>query len=279
MRLTLLSVLALATSSAAAAQSAVPSAPTAVLVVGTIHLANPGTDRNNVQTDNVHAPRRQAEIVAVVDALAAFQPTHIAIELPFAADSAFNASYGRYLAGTDTLRSNEVDQFGFRLAQRAGHARLWGVDSQQGMDFDAVVASAQNHGQQGRLAEGDSAVAGVVRGLQRVLAAGTVGDLLRFTNGPAFDGAHASYLLMAGIGGGGDYAGADLAAGWYARNLRIFANVDRVAGPGDRVLLLIGAGHARVLREFFAASPAFALADVADFLPPAGYRGAAVPAE
>ena len=277
MRLLLPAILALAT--AASAQPALPPAPTTVLVVGTLHLANPGTDRNNVRTDDVHAPQRQAEVVAVVDALAAFRPTHVAIELPFASDSAFNASYGRYLAGADTLRSNEVDQFGFRLAQRAGHARLWGVDSPQGMDFDAVAASAQAHAQQGRLAEGDSAVAGLVRGLQRVMASGTVGDILRFANGPTFDPAHASYLLMAGIGAGDDYAGADLAAGWYARNLRIFANVDRVAGPGDRVLLLIGAGHARLLREFFAASPAFALADVGDFLPPAGRRAGAVASE
>ena len=44
-------------------------------------------------------------------------------------------------------------------------------------------------------------------------------------------------------------------ANWYKRNLRIFANINRITEPGrDRVLVIIGAGHLKLLKEFAAHS-------------------------
>jgi hypothetical protein len=50
--------------------------------------------------------------------------------------------------------------------------------------------------------------------------------------------------------------GADLGAAWYARNLRIFRNLQRLGEcPEERVLLFIGAGHVPLLRFVAQASP------------------------
>jgi len=42
-------------------------------------------------------------------------------------------------------------------------------------------------------------------------------------------------------------------ANWYKRNLRIVVNINRITEPGkDRILVIIGAGHLKLLKEFAA---------------------------
>jgi uncharacterized protein DUF5694 len=66
----------------------------------------------------------------------------------------------------------------------------------------------------------------------------------------------------------GDYAGPDLLAEWYKRNLRIYNNVTKVvAGPEDRVLVIFGAGHLGWLRQDFGADPTLRVRKLEDFVP------------
>src|ERR1700728_551428 len=48
----------------------------------------------------------------------------------------------------------------------------------------------------------------------------------------------------------GAYVGADLVAAWHRRNLKMFAKLSRLSGPGERILVLYGQGHAYLLRDF-----------------------------
>src|SRR5690606_25934456 len=65
---------------------------------------------------------------------------------------------------------------------------------------------------------------------------------------------------------GSDYAGADMTGNWYHRNIRIYANILRSCEPGDRLLLLIGAGHIAPLLHFFETSGEFVVDDVLPYL-------------
>ena len=56
------------------------SHPVEVMVLGTVHMSNPGADRHDVQVDNVLGTRRQAELEAIANALARFRPTRIVVE-------------------------------------------------------------------------------------------------------------------------------------------------------------------------------------------------------
>jgi hypothetical protein len=61
---------------------------------------------------------------------------------------------------------------------------------------------------------------------------------------------HGFYLEMAAIGKDTNYSGADLIADWYKRNLRIYRNLMALhLKPEDRVLILFGAGHAKILQD------------------------------
>ena len=76
------------------------------------------------------------------------------------------------------------------------------------------------------------------------------------------------YYLEARYGEPGDYAGPDLLAEWYRRNVRIYNNVTKlVATPADHVLVIFGAGHLGWLRQDFAADPTLRLRKLEEFMP------------
>ena len=69
------------------------------------------------------------------------------------------------------------------------------------------------------------------------------------------------------VGVGDEYIGADWATAWFNRNLRIFANLQRITErPDERILLVIGAGHVPILRHCVQASPEYELVEVQEYL-------------
>jgi hypothetical protein len=73
---------------------------------------------------------------------------------------------------------------------------------------------------------------------------------------------------MARVGRDSTYVGADVVAGRYARNLKIFANLARLTEPGDRVLVIYGASHGKLLRDFVRESPDLQVVDTDRYLAP-----------
>ena len=74
-------------------------------------------------------------------------------------------------------------------------------------------------------------------------------------------------MEMAAVGAGDGYIGARVVGQWYERNLRIFANLATLAKPGDRILLIIGQGHAPILRELVRSHTAMRLVEALPYLP------------
>lgn len=77
---------------------------------------------------------------------------------------------------------------------------------------------------------------------------------------------NAFYYGLLPVSDSEDPAGAALNYGWYARNALIFSNLVRVAKPGDRIVVLYGAGHAYWLRHFIEETPGFELEEALPYL-------------
>jgi len=247
------------------AQSA--PAPIQVMVLGTFHFHNPNADYGKFQGIDVLTPARQAQIEAVVAALARYAPTKIAIErVPDEADS-IDAQYHRYQAGTFTLTRNEVHQLGFRLADRLHQDRLYPIDYSEGMPIDSVMAYAQQH-DTGFVARFNRVVTEAVQTMDRMQRDESIAANLRFMNEPAILlRAQQPYLDMATVGAEDTYIGARAVSAWYDRNLHMFANIAHIAVPGDRILVIVGMGHAPMLGGFVRESAAMALVDPLPYLP------------
>ena len=64
----------------------------------------------------------------------------------------------------------------------------------------------------------------------------------------------------------GDWAGGDLIADWFRRNIRIYSNIMKlVDSPDERVLVIYGAGHLGWLEQDFASNPEIKLRKLAEF--------------
>lgn len=255
--------------SALSVRAQAPAAdPAHVLVLGTYHFANPGLDVVQTEVADVLSATKQAEIRSVVEALARFRPTKIAVERVPATRPQLDSIYDAYRSGRHELARDETQQLGFRLAAMFEHPRAYPIDHRGEFPFPAVMEYAALH---------DSAFVTFVREeLARITSEAnrrqrenTVGEIIRMMNDPAsLTEGHGAYVRFGQVGAGDSYVGAALLSKWYERNIHIFANLQRIAEPGDRILVIVGAGHAPILRELITYDTEMLLADVLEYLPP-----------
>ena len=242
------------------------AAPIEVMVLGSYHFTGGGQDLHNAQVDDHLAPERQAEIEQVIEALAGFAPTKVMVELTPDYEDSFNAEYQAYLAGEHALTVNERQQLGMRLAARLGHERLYAIDWASGMDFEGMMTAADEAGQTRLLGEFGNFNA-AMPDVMAHMESGSVAARLRASNGPFVHDSHGLYLTLAQMGTSDAPIGVQEMSTWWTRNLAIFANAARHAEPGDRLLLIYGAGHKHLLEQFFEDAPGFRVVDPLDTLP------------
>jgi hypothetical protein len=243
-----------------------------LLFLGSTHLANHDKDLANTHVEDVLVPKRQAEIEQLVDQLAAFKPTHIALELPYAKQAELDARYAAYLAGNYTLKADETDQIGMRLAKKLGLKRVDAVDWNGSPPGDEAAydakAWADAHGKATLYqAYVDRWKAFAARDTDYLKGHTVVQWYLRFNDPARMKEDGANYFDMAYFGDDAGNPGASWVGHWYARNLRIFTHIrDLATKPTDRILVVYGAGHGAFLRKDAVESGVFELVEPQQYL-------------
>jgi hypothetical protein len=230
-------------------------------------MSNPGLDAVNIGADDVLAPKRQREIEQLAAKLAAFRPTKVTVEIPYGRDSVSNSLYRRYVAGNYSLDHTEMQQLGFRVAKAAGLPRIYGVDYDLDVNLAPVMVWALTHGQPELATAAQSLSMRLIAEADSMMKHATVGEIIGALNSARADSAHGIYLAALRVGSDTSYPGANVAARWYERNLKITSNILRVIdSPTDRVLVIIGAAHAPILRELLERVPGVRVVAAADVL-------------
>ena len=239
---------------------------TTLMILGSDHLDNPGHNMFNIEYDDVLAPKRQAEIKALVERLKAFRPTKIAITVDEMYNDETQQNYQDYLKGTYQLSKNEYDQIGFRLAKILKHPRLYCVDYfpahnpflpiEDGFDLELLdyVTFAHTHNQEHLLSNTSDEKFAPWTKTEKYYS---MIDIHRYMNDPENIHWHQEvYLKIAKIGEGNQYPGANwVTHSWHARNLKIFVNLTRITESAeDRILLVIPAGHIYLVQQFLEGS-------------------------
>lgn len=274
------------------------SNPAQVLLLGTFHFADRGLDA--YQPKSVFDPvARQEEIQDVITCLEAYHPTKIAVERHAGEKARLEKEYRAYTEKTFQLPADEIYQLGFQLANRLGHKRLYGVnaweryyeppldieklaDSRSASELNTYISDhhpdfrpyedladyAEKHGQTHFLTEWDAHYHAEYAQEDRERLELTLRSILRRANDAEHIlRGHGSYLVgPIKIGLGRDYPGVDYLTRWYNRNLRIFANLQRITKTGDRLMLIIGGGHVPILRHCIESSPEYDLVEVSAYL-------------
>ena len=227
-----------------------------LMILGSYHMANPGRDMVNVEADDVMTPKRQIEIKQLVGRLKKFKPTKVAVEHESEKDVELQTTYRSYLNGNYQLRRNETQQIGFRLAQQMGHRHIYPVDWNKLPPVDLATVDFQTfakaNNQQTLLDEILSEHPSQATKEAKDPEKRSVIDIYRSMNQDEnIRKDHQVYFTIARIGKNDQYVGADWVQYWYGRNLRIFVNLTRITeSPDERILLIIGGGHVRLLQQF-----------------------------
>ena len=234
-----------------------------VMILGTYHMANPRADAVNFEADEVLAPKRQRELQQLVEQLARFNPTKIAIEMDTSLDAKFEEQYQNYLNGRYQLERDEFYQVSFPLAKKMLHPKVYCVDwfgresEEKTVDLEDF---AKAHNQSELLEKFDTMLQDMVQEpfttLRELQKNGSVIEIFHYLNQE--ETARTMHeinnippLIAAQIGVGDQYVGLDWLLRWYERNLKIFVNLTRITeSPDERILLLIGVGHVYLIQQF-----------------------------
>ncbi len=221
-----------------------------ILIVGTYHMASPGLDVHNMEVDDVLSATRQREITELMEVLRRFRPTKVAVESRVGRRR-IPERYGEYLSGEYTLTRNETDQIGFRLAKELGHETIYPVDEDGEFPYFRVLNYAKANGLEAPFDSLRAVTAARVERQGEFLRSHTVLETLVYMNSDAKVAQDvAGYYAFVPFGDPYDYAGPDLIARWFERNIRIYRNIRAlITSPDDRILVVYGAGHLGWLQQ------------------------------
>lgn len=249
--------------------------PIKVLFLGTTHLDNPGRDAINPEVPDVLTDQKQQELQEVRDALAEFNPNKVALEVQRKHQAAFDSLYQKFRAGKlDTFstgdfvsKRSEQFQIGFKLAGRLGHDHVYAVDHYIPMNMGKVMEFAKKHEPEFLEYFKRYKNSNHVKKQDSLLQNGTLLELYQYMNTEqSVKMYHEPYVRSLSLANDTSFVGADVTADYHRRNLRIFANLMKMAEPGDRIFIMFGAGHSPFLRPLLKDSPRIEFVDPMDYL-------------
>jgi hypothetical protein len=247
---------------------------TEVLLLGVFHFEYYNMDSH--KTDSIHkidilSPNRQKEILKIVQTIAKFKPTIICLES--GNDSLLNFQYSNYLKKIYTLSKEEIDQLGFRIAEKSGLNIVYAVDDiswfRENLKKDTALVHFWDEQyyldtlEMNRWTEKYSNWNNYVDSVSTKLS---LKDYLKLLNHPkVLDYNLGQYLveMKTSNHNGPDFVTLD----WYNRNLRIYNNILKTnPAETDRILVIYGSGHIPLLKHFFDSSPQFNVIPINKYL-------------
>lgn len=260
----LLAVVTIVFSSGSIAEEA---GPAEVMLFGVFHFSNPGRDVVKTEQADVMSPDNQAYLDELARRIGEFNPTRVLLEFDPERDAEMQARYREYLAGSYELKSNEVYQLGFRIAAQSTADTVYGFDETT-VHWNAEPLFAymeEKDTQTGALMQ--SKIAEITELLGEAHRTKTLRELLLLMNDRNLDRRNRGlYIATNHVGDAENYTGADASASWWHRNFRMYANIQRHAQPGERVLVIAGQGHTAILRQLLADDDARETVDVVPYL-------------
>ncbi|MBH8558005.1 DUF5694 domain-containing protein [Hymenobacter negativus] len=258
--------------------------PSDILLLGTFHFHNPGADVAKTKTFDVMAPKAQAELETITQKISAFHPDKIFVEWPWDEQPELDKLYNAYLGSQfeqfvsttypakrqNFFLKNEIIQLAFRAGKKAHLTRIYALDyTKTSFPFDSVLKAMQAAKQVALLQKSQDAIKHYETSQNQKLETYTLTQLLLDANSPGElalnKGLYLDILNRAGTTD--NFAGAFLVSEWYRRNLYMYSLVQKTMTPQDgKALVLVGSGHAAMMREFIASDQQFRLKELKDVL-------------
>lgn len=248
-----------------------------ILFVGSFHFAYYNLDAHKIDKDkqiDILSQQKQKEIDELVDYIAKFKPTKIAIEAGRNTGYLMNR-YRAWKKGERKLGKDEIEQLGFRLLDRFDLDTIYGVNDQPLLYdlYDGKDSNSFRPVLDTIYADWDFQSEDTITKLYKAYYKNKDELTLKMKLLDYFKYSNSDKSLNRGFGAylAGDFKlgntrGADaLAMHWYSRNLRIFRHLQQItSSPNDRILVIFGTGHVEILKHLFECTPEYKLVKFGD---------------
>jgi hypothetical protein len=238
---------------------------TKVLLLGTFHFDNPGLDVAKFENADVLSPKRQQEIIEVIEQLKVYRPTKIFVEMPPETQAGIDAAVIKYKAGQTTLKANEVFQIGYRLAKELDLPTVYAVDYRDAQfPYDSLVKVAVANRQHDLLGFMKRSIDSIEQSFNASLKTKTIKALLLEQNtDKTREFQVGAYYHFLEAGDRDNHVGAYLVSEWWRRNMVIYGNIQkRLERQDERILVLFGSAHTALLHEMMKYNPGLELVPV-----------------
>lgn len=248
-----------------------------VLNFGTFHFGYT-PDANKTEFDE-NTESSQKEIREISKMLAEFKPTIICIENLPKFNNEINKAYQEFLKDPTELDKNygESSMIGFDVGKLSGVKKIYGIDNHMGYNYsvgDYIERSPELKNSIDsktylQLTNEPFKEYPEIAIREENYDKLSLLEKLKLINEPVHldysINTNADKLLYVGIEDG--FEGADNAAIFYHRNMKIFSNLNRVPmTKKDRIFIIMGAAHTAFLREFIKRSPKFEMVNTLEYL-------------
>lgn len=239
-----------------------------VLNFGTFHMGET-SDAYKTEFDE-NDKENQKAVHKIAAMLAKFKPTVILVETRPEHDEKLQKLYKEYIKNPDMKfkNPNEVELLAYELGRLSGTQRIYGIDHKMSYNY-RIGAEINNEIDKEMLKKYYRNPIPFHTSAQVDLDNLSLLNHLKLSN-------HDLYLdflitanadMLTHIGSKKGFEGADEAAKYYQRNLRMYSNFNRIKlTENDRVFILMGASHTAFFRNFISRSPKYKMVNTFDYL-------------
>ncbi|MFT5253132.1 MAG: hypothetical protein ACI87N_002161 [Flavobacteriales bacterium] len=239
-----------------------------VLNFATFHMGTT-SDASSVDFDEKDK-KNQEDAQQIAQLIAQFKPTIICVETPREKNQELNNKYQNYLNDPSKISTyyGEVGLVAFEVGRIGEITQLHAIDHKMNYNY-RIYNEIVNEIDSITVNEYYANPFKSAPELNVSIDTLSLLDKLKLMNSPKFLDylivVNADMLAFAGTENG--YEGADEAAKYYQRNLRIYSNLNRIPmTKEDRVFILSGGSHTAFLNEFMERSPIYEVVNTMDYL-------------
>jgi len=240
-----------------------------ILLVGTFHYANPGLDVAQLNNFNIMSEKSQKELELMSDKIKKFGPDKIFVEWEFSKQADLDKFYNKNTDSLFKASKNEITQLALRTAKKLNHKKLYGMNLYTSFPYDSLMMSMEKANQKDLLERNKATTQSFEKIHNEKIAKSSLQEMMLYYNKKQTENENLQwYLEIANRAGNpDDFTGPSLVSNWYKRNLYMYSLIQKLTETKDtKIMILVGAGHAALIREFITHDPTFELVELSTVL-------------
>lgn len=211
-----------------------------IILVGTFHF----------EQDEDLIENKETEVKELVDYLASYNPTKVAVEWEISKDNELNIEYQKT---NRNYSIDEIQQIGFRLGKQLNHERVYAVNWTGYISQEDMMEL--NECIQGSYPELLNTMKVISENAPKIsVNTPIINSYRKLNDKEATNELERMYLSFVTVTDNkGKMIGFDFLNKWMERELMVFKNIveTRTSNADDRILLIIGSDHLWMLRKLF----------------------------